>query len=250
MRGLAIAGVVAFHLGIDEMRGGYLGVSLFFTLSGFLIGTLILNEIVTTGRFSLTGFWRRRARRLLPPAMITLAIVAIGRVLTPDLGATTPGDVVASGLEIANWHFLAQESSYDDLFDGPSAVLHFWSLAVEEQFYVVVGVLAVIVARRSRRPVRAVFLTAVAAALASFVVPIVVDADVDRIYYGTDTRAGEVLVGVAASAVLVSARRRTVILGRSRLIATGAACALTMTLFLWLVATPGTEKLCAADCCR
>ena len=172
VRGLAIAAVVVFHLGADEVSGGYLGVSLFFTLSGFLIGTLILNEIVTTGRFSLGEFWRRRARRLLPPAVITLAIVAVGRVVTSELAATTPSDIVASGLDVANWHFLTQGSSYDDLFNGPSAVLHFWSLAIEEQFYLVVGLLAVLVARRSRRPVRVAFFAAVAAAIASFLIPL------------------------------------------------------------------------------
>ncbi|MDF2733272.1 MAG: acyltransferase 3, partial [Desertimonas sp.] len=88
LRGLAVAAVVAFHLGIDEASGGYLGVSLFFTLSGFLIGTLILDEVVTSGRFLLPAFWRRRVRRLLPPALITLAVVAVGRRLTPALDAT------------------------------------------------------------------------------------------------------------------------------------------------------------------
>ena len=156
LRGLAVAAVVAFHLGIDEVSGGYLGVSLFFTLSGVLIGTLILNEIVTTGRFSLPAFWRRRARRLLPPALVTLAVVAVGRIVTADLEATTRADIVASGLNVANWHFLAQDSSYAELFGGPSAVLHFWSLAIEEQFYLVVGVLAVLLAGRTRHagPVR------------------------------------------------------------------------------------------------
>ena len=230
--------------------GGYLGVSLFFTLSGFLIGTLILNEIVTTGRFSLAEFWRRRARRLLPPAVITLAIVAVGRVITADLAATTPGDIVASGLDVANWHFLAEGSSYDDLFNGPSAVLHFWSLAIEEQFYLVVGLLAVLVARRSKRPVRVAFFAAMATAIASFLVPIVVNADVDRIYYGTDTRAGEVMVGVAASAVLVSARRRTVILGRSRLIAAGASLRLDDDALPVARRHAGYRSQCAAVCCR
>ena len=154
VRGLAVAAVVAFHLGLGNVSGGYLGVSLFFTLSGVLIGTLILNEVVTTGRFSLPGFWRRRARRLLPPALLTLAVVAIGRLVTSDLEATTRADVVASGLNVANWHLLVQGSSYDELFSGPSAVLHFWSLAIEEQFYLVIGLLAVVVAG-SRPPTRA-----------------------------------------------------------------------------------------------
>ena len=243
VRGLAVAAVVAFHLGIGNVSGGYLGVSLFFTLSGVLIGTLILNEVVTTGRFSLPGFWRRRARRLLPPALLTLAVVAVGRLLTADLEATTRADIVASGLNVANWHLLAQGSSYEALFSGPSAVLHFWSLAIEEQFYLVVGLFAVVVAGRARRPVRTVFVVAVATAAASFVVPIVTEAGVDRVYYGSDTRAGELMVGVAAAAVFVSPQRRSVLLAKERWLRVAATAALGATIALWMFATPGTELL-------
>jgi peptidoglycan/LPS O-acetylase OafA/YrhL len=243
VRGLAVAAVVAFHLGLDEVSGGYLGVSLFFTLSGFLIGTVILNEIVTTGHFSLPAFWRRRARRLLPPALLTLAVVAVGRIVTADLGTTARGDIVASGLNVANWHFLAQGSSYAELFGGPSAVLHFWSLAIEEQFYLVVGLVAVVLAGHTRRPLGVVFALATTTAVASFVLPIVLDASLDRIYYGSDTRGGELMVGVAAAAVFVSARRRIALLTREPWLAIAAGGALAATLMLWFVATPGTESL-------
>jgi peptidoglycan/LPS O-acetylase OafA/YrhL len=243
IRGLAVAAVVAFHLEIGGVRGGYLGVSLFFTLSGVLIGTLVLNEIVTTGRFSLPAFWRRRARRLLPPALLTLAVVAVGRVVTPDLDATSGGDIVAGGLNVANWHFLANGASYAELFGGPSAVLHFWSLAIEEQFYLVIGVLAVVLAGRAARPVRTVFLVACVVAVASFVVPILTGASVDRIYYGSDTRGGELMVGVAAAAVLVSRRRRERALAAQTALALGGAAALASTIVLWMVATPGTDLL-------
>jgi peptidoglycan/LPS O-acetylase OafA/YrhL len=243
VRGLAVAAVVAFHLDVGNVSGGYLGVSLFFTLSGVLIGTLILNEVVTTGRFSLPGFWRRRARRLLPPALLTLAVVAVGRLVTAGLEATSRADVVASGLNVANWHLLVQGSSYAELFSGPSAVLHFWSLAIEEQFYLVVGLLAVVVAGRARRPVRVVFVVAVATAAASFVIPIVTGAGVDRIYYGSDTRAGELMVGVAAAAVFVSPQRRAVLLAKERWVRVIATGALGATIALWMFATPGTELL-------
>ena len=119
-------------LEIGGVRGGYLGVSLFFTLSGVLIGTLVLNEIVTTGRFSLPGFWRRRARRLLPPALLTLAVVAVGHVVTPDLEATSAvAYIVASGLNVANWHFPAHRRSVlRRAVRRAVRLLRFWSLAI------------------------------------------------------------------------------------------------------------------------
>lgn len=243
LRGLAVAAVVAFHLGFDWATGGYLGVSLFFTLSGVLIGTLILNEIVTTGRFSLWRFWQRRARRLLPPVLVALAAIAVGRLLTTSLDATSRGDVVASGLNVANWHFLAKGSSYAELFGGPSALLHFWSLAIEEQFYLVVGALAVVLAARASRPVRLVFIVATVTAVCSFLTPLVTRASVDRVYFGSDTRAGELMVGVAAAAVFVSAKRRRIVLSAGVVLAAVATAALAATVALWLLANPGTDAL-------
>ena len=173
LRGLAVGAVVLFHLGFGGVTGGYLGVSLFFTLSGMLIGSLVLNEVVATGRFSLRRFWLRRARRLLPPALVTLAVIAIARHMTTTLQATSGGDVVAAALNVANWHFLAEGASYGELFGGPSAVLHFWSLAIEEQFYLAAGVLSVLLAVRSSRPIRTVGVVAAAVAACSFATPFV-----------------------------------------------------------------------------
>lgn len=243
LRGLAVAVVVAFHLGLGGVTGGYLGVSMFFTLSGVLIGSVILNEITFTGAFSLRRFWVRRARRLLPPALVTLAAISVARPMTATLDATSGPDVVASAFNVANWQFLAEGASYADLFGGPSAVLHFWSLAIEEQFYLVAGLLATLVATRTRRPARTVGLAAAAIASLSFVVPFVVGYSVDRVYYGTDTRAGELMIGVAFAAVVASGSRRRVLLANARPLAALAAVALTATLMLWHTATPGTESL-------
>ena len=243
LRGLAVAAVVLFHLGVGGVTGGYLGVSLFFTLSGVLIGSLVLNEITTTGRFSLRQFWLRRARRLLPPALVTLAVIAVARHLTTTLQATSGGDVAAAGLNVANWHFLAKGASYGDLFGGPSAVLHFWSLAIEEQFYLAAGLLSVLLATRSSRPVRTVGLVAAAIAVSSFATPFIFDLSVDRVYYGTDTRAGELMIGVAAAAVFASEPRRRRILRSASRLAPLAALALVAIATLWATATPGTDAL-------
>lgn len=243
LRGLAVAAVVTFHLDVAGLTGGYLGVSLFFTLSGFLIGSLVLNEITTTGRFSLRRFWGRRARRLLPPALITLTVLAIGRLWTAHLIGTSGADLVASAANVANWHFLAEEASYGDLFTGPSAVLHFWSLAIEEQFYLAAGALAVLLASTSTRPVGTVGVVAGCVAALSFATPFVTGFGVDRVYYGTDTRAGELMIGVAAAAVFASASRRDVLLGRSGTAAAVGLVALGGTLALWSAATPGSVAI-------
>ena len=243
LRGLAVGAVVLFHLGFGGVTGGYLGVSMFFTLSGVLIGSLVLNEIATSGGFSLRQFWLRRARRLLPPALVTLAVIAIARHVTTTLQATSGGDVVAAALNVANWHFLAEGASYGELFGGPSAVLHFWSLAIEEQFYLAAGLLSVALATRASRPARTVGVVAAVVATCSFATPFVVDLGVDRVYYGTDTRAGELMLGVAAAAVFASEARRRVILRHASRLAPLAALALAVTVTLWSTATPGTDAL-------
>ena len=248
LRGLAVGVVVLFHLGIGAVGGGFLAVSLFFTLSGVLIGTLMLAELDSTGRFDLRRFWVRRARRLLPAALAVLAVLSVTRLLTDTLSGTSGGDITAAALDVANWHFLATGMSYAELSTGPSAVLHFWSLAIEEQFYIVIAVVAVVVARRSTRPVRTMGLTAAVAAAASFLLPAAAAAfgrpmGIDRVYYGTDTRAGELMVGVVIAAVLVGASRRRRLLVHGRLAATLGLAGLLATVALWALATPGSATL-------
>ena len=184
----------------------------------------MLAELDSTGRFDLRRFWVRRARRLLPAALAVLAVLSVTRLLTDTLSGTSGGDITAAALDVANWHFLASGMSYAELSTGPSAVLHFWSLAIEEQFYLVIAVVAVVVARRSTRPVRTMGLTAAVAAAASFLLPAAAAAvgrpmGIDRVYYGTDTRAGELMVGVVIAAVLVGASRRRRMLVHGRLAA-------------------------------
>src|SRR5262245_16186246 len=211
LRGLAVAGVLGFHAGFTWMRGGYLGVSAFFTLSGFLICTLLLTEHDRTGGVDLRNFWSRRARRLLPAA-----IVAIGVAVVFGMLAASPSQITAlraDGLSalayIANWHFVAAHQSYADLFAAPSPLQHFWSLAVEEQFYllfplVVAGCFAV-----SLLPRRLLAL-ALSLLIGGSVLALVLVANpshVERAYYGTDTRAAELLIG-ALLALLLHGRRR------------------------------------------
>ena len=139
LRGLAVIGVLLFHGGFAWAKGGFLGVSTFFTLSGFLITNLLIREWDGSGTIRLGGFWTRRFRRLLPAAMVT--IVAVGLVFwrlgTPEQLANLRADMISSLAYVANWHFLFAGTSYADLFSAPSPLQHFWSLAIEEQFYLV-----------------------------------------------------------------------------------------------------------------
>ncbi|UDY36238.1 acyltransferase family protein [Dermatobacter hominis] len=206
LRGVAVVVVVAFHAGFERMVGGYLGVSTFFTLSGFLITSLLLNEARRTDTVALRSFWGRRFRRLLPAALVTLAaVVALfgPLVATADQRLTMRGDVLASLFDVANWHDILTGNSYAELFTAPSPVLHFWSLSIEEQFYLFFPLilLGLWVASRGRRAWLAGGLATLA--VASVLEPFVFDMSDDRIYFGTDTRAAELLLG-ALLAVLLS----------------------------------------------
>jgi peptidoglycan/LPS O-acetylase OafA/YrhL len=201
LRAIAVAVVLAFHADVPGFSGGFLGVSVFFTLSGFLITSLLLREHDTTGAIALRSFWGRRARRLLPASLLTLALVA--SVMPPMLDAVQrarlPADLAAAALDVANWRFLLDGQSYADLFAGPSPVLHFWSLAIEEQFYVVFPLVALVVLRRAgRRGVGVVALAGIGAAVAATLAT----GDPDVVYYATHTRAAELLAGVLLAVIL------------------------------------------------
>jgi peptidoglycan/LPS O-acetylase OafA/YrhL len=212
LRGVAVAGVLLFHGGVGWAGGGFLGVSIFFTLSGFLITSLLVAERDEQRSIGLGHFWSRRARRILPAALLALAGIALYGLTVADAeqAARLPGDGLAALLEVANWHFLFGDQSYAALFSDPSPVQHFWSLAIEEQFYVlfplvVAGVLALSRGRRSVLTVVVLLLAAGSAVLAA--VLSTPGTDPARVYYGTDTRAVELLVG-ALLALLLTNRRR------------------------------------------
>jgi peptidoglycan/LPS O-acetylase OafA/YrhL len=202
---VAVAGVLLFHA--DYLTGGYLGVDLFFVLSGFLITSLLLVESGSTGSVRLGGFWARRARRLLPALAGVLLAVAAYSVLrsTPAELAQTRGDALATLGYFANWHAIASSQNYFAQFNTPSLLQHTWSLAIEEQFYLVwplvfVGLLAW---WKASAP-KAVLIVAVLGAIvsASLCVALYDPSNVSRAYYGTDTRAAGILLGGALAAAL------------------------------------------------
>src|SRR3954468_16851797 len=137
LRGVAVAAVLLFHG--DHLSGGFLGVDAFFVLSGFLITSLLLAEARDTRSIALGAFWGRRARRLLPALGCVLAAVALYAALVakPDELATIRGDAIATIGYFANWRAIATSRDYWALFRSPSPLDHTWSLAIEEQFYLV-----------------------------------------------------------------------------------------------------------------
>jgi peptidoglycan/LPS O-acetylase OafA/YrhL len=139
LRALAVAFVVAYHAGVPHISGGFVGVDLFFVLSGFLITQLLLREIATTGTVSLKTFWARRARRIIPASVLVLVatMLAVREFISPVERKTIGVDVLWSALFSANWRFAQQQTDYLAADRDLSPVLHYWSLGVEEQFYLV-----------------------------------------------------------------------------------------------------------------
>jgi peptidoglycan/LPS O-acetylase OafA/YrhL len=219
LRAIAVALVLVGHGGIPGVGGGFIGVDIFFVLSGFLITSLLLDELGRNGRIGLTGFWIRRARRLLPALVLMVLTVGAARELLPTQSLNgLRSDAIAAFLWMANWRSVASKTDYFTQGAPPSPLQHTWSLGVEEQYYVVWPVLLIAVtlllAARARRYFRratvggvrfAIFSIATLGALASAAAAIVLvsDATRDRIYFGTDTRAQALLTGSAAAALLV-----------------------------------------------
>ena len=199
---MAVVAVVLFHAGVARAQGGFLGVSLFFTLSGFLITRLLLAELARDGRVALRAFWGRRVRRLAPAALLCLVLVLATSpwLVTPVEMQSLRGDIVAGAANIANWRFLTAGQSYAELFAGrPSPVLHFWSLAIEEQFYFVFPCIVAFLSALRRRWALPVGLLALA--LGAFGATLATH-DHDLVYYGTHTRAGELLIGALMAWVM------------------------------------------------
>ena len=199
VRGIAVALVLVFHLDVGIFDAGYLGVSVFFTLSGFLITSLLVDEWnVRSGGddrgLDLGRFYVRRLKRLLPAAMTTLLAVAL--LATVGLVERTPslqGDITAAAWNVFNWRELLSGDSYAALFEEESAVAHFWSLAIEEQFYLVWPLTMLLLVKRLRLARRG--LLTVLAALFALSMASALVATPEAAYFATWTRAGEILAG-------------------------------------------------------
>lgn len=220
LRGVAVLAVLAFHSGWGEpFDGGYLGVSIFFTLSGFLVVQVLLAHERTTGKLGVGRFARRRVWRLLPASAITLsAVLVLARLGSFDAG-TVRDSVPWAALHVANWAELASGDSYTDLFRQPSPVAHFWSLSIEEQFYLALPVsIALLIRRRASSGSRArpdelwrsvATLCAVAFVASALVVAWAVWRDQpDTVYFSTLSRTAEIAAGGVVGALVFGGRWR------------------------------------------
>jgi peptidoglycan/LPS O-acetylase OafA/YrhL len=217
LRAIAVAAVVAYHAGVKALGGGFVGVDLFFVLSGFLITDLLVREWAGTGRINLPRFWARRARRLLPASTIVLVATAIASAtLMPVLRrGEIARDIEWSALFAANWRFADQQTDYSASDRAISPVLHYWSLGVEEQFYlvwpalvIICGLLAYAAARvrglGSGAPIRlAVGVVAAAVVVMSFGFELKETvANQPYAYFGTPARAWQLGVGALLASCL------------------------------------------------
>jgi peptidoglycan/LPS O-acetylase OafA/YrhL len=202
VRAVAVAAVLLFHANPPWLPGGFLGVDVFFVLSGFLITSLLLTELEARGGLRLGRFYQHRAKRLLPALVVVLVASSLLAItVAQDAAARVREDVVASALYVTNWWYVAHGTSYFDTTGRPPLLQHLWSLAVEEQFYLlwpllvyalwrIGGALAV----RTSAIVGVFALTALMAWIAiRDGIPIV--ADSGRVYFGTDTHAMTLLAG-------------------------------------------------------
>ena len=198
LRTLAVVAVVLYHLNLTWAQGGLLGVTIFFVLSGYLITRLLLNEVAKTGRIDLKSFWIRRIRRLVP-AVVTVVFVtcALCTIFNHVMLTKMRPDILPSLLFFNNWWQIAQNVSYFNALGDPSPLTHFWSLAIEEQFYLIWPPLlfAMVSMHVSKPNTRRVVLGLAAASALAMMVLYNPAADPSRVYYGTDTRVFSLLLG-------------------------------------------------------
>jgi peptidoglycan/LPS O-acetylase OafA/YrhL len=207
VRAIAVAGVLLYHSEMPWFQGGFLGVDVFFVLSGFLITGLLAREIEREGRLNIGSFYLRRFRRLVPAVLLLLvSTLVLSAFFVPDAAPRVKSDGLAALFYVSNWWLIASGQSYFEFISRPPLLQHLWSLAIEEQFYVVWPVVVWTAMRLAgRRGLAALALVGAAVSTwwmatlsAAHGYP---DADPSRIYFGTDTHCMGLLLGAALAAV-------------------------------------------------
>ena len=244
LRALAIIGVLLYHAGIDWLPGGFLGVDVFFVISGFLITSLVLEEYDRSGRIDFKRFYLGRARRLLPAVVVLLIAIGIAVLFVyQDALSAFRQDALATIFYVNNWWYVLVDQSYFESMGRPPLLKHLWSLSVEEQFYLIWPVVALLLVRSGGRPLvrRIALLLAVASTVWMAVIAIrngyPVDADPSRAYFGTDSHSMGLLVGAALATVWRPGRLSTHIPRGTQVIVTGTgivALAVVVAFYLFV----------------
>ncbi|KZS44360.1 acyltransferase [Paenibacillus glucanolyticus] len=240
LRALALIGVMGYHWNFGFAGGGFLGVSLFFVLSGYLITDILASQWHHQRRIDLKDFWIRRFRRLLPAMLLMLFILVVWVTLFDRSRLLTlRGEVLGAVTYISNWQFIYQQQSYFESFGPPSPLGHFWSLAVEEQFYLLWPLIMLAGLKLFPRRGQLFSFIAAGAAASALVMALIYQPgeDPSRVYYGTDTRAFGLLIGAGLAIVWpswkLSLQVSTAV--RRRLNLTGAAALLIILFMMWQV---------------
>ena len=206
LRAVAVVLVVLFHAGLPWLPAGFVGVDVFFVLSGFLITSLIVREVWSTRRLDLVGFWARRARRLLPVALVVLTVTAIAYAFAaPAIDvATNRNSFPAASLYVSNWLFAQEAVDYFADNSAKSPVLHFWSLSIEEQFYLVWPLVALVILLLAFRRVVAAITAVSALAAASFAYAyFLASSSPEAAYFSTFARAWQLLAGALVALIVL-----------------------------------------------
>ncbi|GMA30809.1 acyltransferase family protein [Litorihabitans aurantiacus] len=206
VRALAVVAVLAYHAGATWLPGGFLGVDVFFVLSGFLITALIGHEVATTGRLDVASFYRRRIARLVPALWTVVAAVAVAGLVWREQLDALRGEILAALTYSSNWWQIATDSSYFSSGGRPPLLRHLWSLALEAQFYLAAPLLAWVLLRWGRRVLGRIALGFALASTAlmgawAVVAEMPVPFDPSRLYFGTDTHLAPIMTGVALACV-------------------------------------------------
>jgi peptidoglycan/LPS O-acetylase OafA/YrhL len=251
LRAAAVLAVMLYHGGVTWMRGGYLGVDAFFVLSGFLITSLLLREWNGTRGIAFLSFWARRARRLLPAlGLVVLGVILYAAFLAPAFQLSSlRSDTLATLGYATNWRLIFSGQGYFTQFAAPSPLRHMWSLAIEEQFYLVWPLVVYVLCRWARLSWRAMATLFLALAVVSAVWMGVLfgEAGITRVYYGTDTRAQALLIGAALAVVFVAKGQAVGRAVRGALLWTALAGA-GVTAWLWVTAGDSATWLYQGGC--
>ncbi len=246
LRALAVIAVVIYHMNATALQSGLLGVTIFFVLSGYLITGLLIREWSTTKKINLPQFWLRRVRRLFPAIVfVLLGTIVLTGVFAPDMLTKLRNDIVAALLFFTNWWYIFQDVSYFEAMGAPSPVTHFWSLAIEEQFYLIWPPLLLLLfsKRVKKRHIQLGLLVAAIASAAAMAILYSPQADPSRVYYGTDTRAFSLLIGAFLAFEFPPARvnghGRQGFTARDRKIALGVGSAALAGILVMMVAVNG-----------